>query len=368
MNNPFEKISKANDSVSDVISLAASKKEFVLKQFINVVLLFIILLVFGCLDFAKLAFHFENLLSASYWGTVISKTIAGICAYNIGINLLWEIEIKKDKILDKAIKLYNHLIDFKDDKDFDYFVTNVFNPTEKKKAYVSQINRKIYFLNRFSRGSDKLLYSSEIPQGTEDYDKKVEELKNKKLNNRYCIKRQELEDLKSDEYIAKNLDSINVSYQVVDPVVFSLEIDGSAIIRGVKTKGSVSTGKVRASSSVALGMIAFSMFVTAIALELNQEQFANQMVRFWHYLMKCVTDVGIVAWQTYRGMLGCRKIISSELTQPYVGRNKVLIAYYDWKLEKGYITSEEHNEIVNFKDEIEITMTKKELNELTKGE
>lgn len=368
MVNPFEKISEINDTVSDAISLASSKKEVFFKQLINTLLLLIILLVFGCLDFAKLAFHFERLASVNYWMTVMSKTIAGICAFNIGINLLWEIEIRKDKILQKAIELYNHLIGYKNEKDFDYFVVNIFNPNEKKKAYIAQINRNIYRLNRFSKKQDKLLYSSEIPEGVEDYDNKVEELKNRKLNNKYCIKRKQLEELKSDEYIKKNLNSLEVKYQEVDSAVFNLEIDGSIAIKGVKTKGNVGIGKVKSSSSVAAGMIGVSMFITAIALELNQEQFADQMVRFWHYLMKCVTDVGIVLWQTYRGMLSSRKIISSEFTQPYVGRNKVLIAYYDWQLETGVITKETHNEIVNYKGEIEVTVSEEKLKEIMKGE
>lgn len=364
MANPFEKISNVNDSVYDTISLASSKKEYFVKQAINTALLFIILLVFGCLDFARLKWHFEYLVEPSYWGTILSKTIAGICAFNIGINLMWEVEIKKNKTLGKAIKLYNHLISFKDDKDFDYFITNVFNPAEKKKAYISQINRQIYFLNRVARRKDKLLYSSEIPEDTEDYENKVEELKQRKLNNKYCIKRQELEDLKSEEYIDKNINSINVNYQVVDPIVFSLEIDGSVKITGVKTKGNITVGKVKASTSVAIGMVGFSMFLTSFGLELNQEEFANQMVRFWHYLLKCVTDVGIVLWQTYRGMLNSRKIISSEYTQPYVGRNKVLIDYYNWKLEKNYISKEKHDEIVNYQDEVEVEMTVEEFKKM----
>lgn len=354
MENPFEKISQANDSVESVISLASSKKEYIGKQIINTILLFIILLVFGCLDFAKLTFHFENLLSVSYWGTVFSKTIAGVCAFNIGINLMWEVEIRKNAILKKAIDLYQHMIEFKQD-DFEYYVVRIFNPKEKTKAYISQINRQIYRLNRFSRKKDKLLYSSDLP-----------ERQHEKETNRYCIKRQELEDLKKEDYIKKNLDSLKVRYYYVDATVFELEIDGSATIHGVKTKGNVNVGKVKASSNVLLGMVGFSMFLTAIGLELNQEQFANQMVRFWHYLMKCVTDVGIVLWQTYRGMLNSRKIISQELTQPFVGRNKVLTEYFKWRLEEGKITEKEYKRITTLPTAVEIEVTQEQFEKMQK--
>ena len=175
----------------------------------------------------------------------------------------------------------------------------------------------------------------------------------------------ELEDLKADDFIKKNLESLKVRYIMVDPVVFELEIDGSAIVTGVKTKGSVGAGKVKASSSVVLGMVGISMFITAIGLELNQEQFASQMVRFWHYVMKCAADVGTILWQTYRGMSQSRKIISSEFTQPYTGRNKVLKDYYKWRFTEGKIDEEKYNSIVNLKEEIEVEMTVDEIKELT---
>ena len=341
---PLESISRANDTLLGVVGLASTKKEFIGKQLINSVLLFIILLVFGCLDFAKLSFHFENLLNVSYWMTVLSKTIAGVCAFNIGINIMWETELKKDKILEQTIKLYEHLNKNKSD-DFEYFIENIFNPAEKIKAYISYINRKIFRLNSVSRARDRLLYYSVLPERQAEKDK-----------NRYCIKRKELEELKTDEYISKNISSINVKYNLVDPTVFELEIDGSAIVSGVKTKGNINAGKIKSSTNVVMGMVLFSMFITAIGLELNQEEFANQMVEFWHYLLKCATDIGIVLWQTYRGMLNSRKIISNELTQPFVGRNKVLKEYYKWQYEQERIDLEKYTSIIKFQEEIEVEM------------
>ena len=354
--NPFTEISRANDVIYDTISIAVSKKEFIGKQIINAFLLFIILLVFGCLDFATLTFHLEFLGTASYWGTVFSKTVAGVCAFNIGINLLWETEILKDKILATAIRIYQRLNKFRKD-NFEYFVIHVYNPKEKTKAYISQINHQIFLLNKFSRAKDRLLYSSELPERQEE-----------KKTNKYCIRRQELEDLKKPEFIEKNLDSLKVRYLEVDPTVFDLEIDGSAPTRGTKTRGSVTAGKVKASTNVVLGMLGISMFLTAIGLELNAEQFENQMVAFWHYLLKCATDVGIILWQTFRGMLKTRKIISSELTQPYVGRNKVLKEYYKWELENGFISDEEYNKIIIDKEEVEVEMTEQQLKEFMKNE
>lgn len=350
--NPFEKISRVGDSISGAISTVQSKREFIGKQIINAVLLFIILLVFGCLDFATLSFHLEYLLQIGYWATVLSKTIAGVCAFNIGVNLMWDTELAKDKILERNIVLYDKLYTYKQN-DFEYFVVHIYNPKEKTKAYISQVNRRIFLLNKLSRAKDRLLYSSELPERQEE-----------KKTNKYCIRRQELEDLKDPEFIKKNLDSLNVRYYEVDPTSFELEVDGSAAIHGTKTVGHVGLGKVKASVNVILGMVGVSMFITAIGLEINAEQFEDQMVAFWHYLLKCATDVGIVLWQTFRGMMKVRKIISSELTQPYVGRNKVLTEYLEWRLKTNQPNSLAYDELHKDDDAEFIEISEDKLKEL----
>ena len=335
-------LSSGIDLISGAVSIASSKKEFIGKQIINASLLFVILLVFGCLDFATLSFHFEYILTASYWATVGSKAIAGVCAFNIGINIMWETEIKKDLILANAIKTYNELI-AKKQLDFEHYVVHVFNPVEKKKAYISQINYRICKLNKFSRAKDRLLYSSDLP-----------EKQRKKIHNLYCKRRQELENLKTDEFIDKNIDAIKVKYYEVDASVFDLEIDGSPSIKGVKTRGNSTTERIKATSAMVLGVVAFSMFVTAFGLEANKEMFEDQMVAFWHYCLKCVEDVGIILWQVTKGLMKTRKIISSSLTEPYTGRIKVLTNYLEWRLATNQPDSKVYQEM-NEENYVEIT-------------
>ena len=357
----FDRISAVGDNISRTAGLVSEKREYIFKQVINTILLFIILLVFGCLDFMDATFHLEYLVQASFWATVGSKLVAGVCAFNIGINFMWDTEIKKDLVLALNKEKYEWLKQFQMD-DFGYYVTKVYNPKMKIKAYLSQINYKITLLNRFSRRKNRLLYSSEIPEDAANREQLVAELEEKKRNNRYCIIRQELEDLKKDDFIEKNLDSLRVRYIEVDPTIFELEIDGSKPVYGTKTKGSATAGKVKASSSVAVGMLGFAMFTTALAFEFNSQEFASNIEAFFHYLLKCVEDAAVVLWQLFRGMLKTRKIISSEYTQPYAGRVEVYSNYQKWRLEQGKITFDEYVRIMRIKSakEIEEELKKQE--------
>ena len=354
--NFYQGVDKANEGLDWAIGLISSKKEFLIKQVANSILLFIILLVFGCLDFATLQFHGEYLLTASYWGTIGTKLIAAICAFNVGINVMLENEIKKSEELERNKKDYEKLIHLKD-TDFEYFVTRVFNPKLKIAAYKNYINHKIYLLNKFSRRRDRLLYSSELPENQE-----------KKLKNRYCIKRKQLEELKSDEYIEKNIDNIIIKYHEVDPAVFELEINGAQKANNIKVTGSLPIGRIKESSTIVWFMLAFSMLTTSFGLTASKEEFQNNVIAFWHYCLKAVEDIGIVLWQFINGSLRARFIVSGQLTKPYAGRNRVLKEYINWRNENHAINSAVYEELHKDDETVEIEMTEEQLAALQKNQ
>lgn len=342
LNETTNAISRGTDKISQLENLVSSKKQFLTKQIINVGLLFIILLVFGCLDFATLTLHFEKVLELSFWGTILTKLIAGMCAFNIGINIMYETELKKAENLEKAMNEYDILNGSKRN-DFEHFIQNVYNPQEKRKAYKSKINKQIYLLNKYSRRYDRLLYSSELPERQEE-----------KKTNKYCIKRKELEELKSDEYIDKNINSIIVKYNEVDASIFELDITGASTYTGARLVGNENLGRIKATSTMALGMVFFAMFTTSIGLEFSQQEFASQMERFWHYVLKCAEDVGVIMWQVIKGFGEPRKIISNELTKPYANRVKVLKEYWIWHKKQNVEDDEAYKKL--HEEEIEISL------------
>ena len=325
-------IDTGRNTVSKFLSYADDNRQKLTKVAVDFVLLIIIFAIFGCFDFLNMSFKFESLATAKFWTKVIAKAIAGaICAYNLGINFVWDRDIEKDQMLKENAQKYERLLKLKDDKTFNYFVLNVFNREEKIRAYISSINKQIYRLNLFSRKKDKLLFSSDNEEDNE-----------RKLNNKYCKKRQELENLKTKDYIDKNIDSIEVKYNVVDPQIFAMEIDGKPNYHGTKTKGNITAGKIRATTNGLMSMLLCTMFITIIGLDADQSQFESQMIAFWHYCLNIAEDVGIIAWQVMRGIWESPKLISQEITQPLVGRNRVLIEYVDWCAENKIENSKAH--------------------------
>lgn len=356
-------VGAVSDAVSDLIS---SKKQFIAKQIVNVFLLLLILLIFGCFDFLNLEFHYEYLAEASYWFDVGTKAVADICAYNIGVNFILDDVIKRNKTLISLKRIYDKLNDCKQD-DFDEFLEE-YNKQERVKAYKNRMVHKIYLLNKRARKKDIILYNRLIKTG-----KSVHDITNEK--NLYCRKRAQLEYMRTNEYIFENIDSLNVRYINIESAVFGIEIDGAPKVDENKVTGSVSKGRAIASSSTLFGVIVWSMVFRSISLAPDQEQFENQMVAAAHYATKMAADIGIIIWQFMRGMLGTHKIVSQQITTPLSVRVKVLKEYYSWRRKKGLfvpdcylnLLREHKDEDENEKEIEEVEMTKEEYEKLLKA-
>ena len=341
--------------INKVQDLIASKKEFITKQIINAILVLIIMVVFGCFDFAHPSFHLEYLADLSFWSGTLGKVVAIICAYNVGINFIIDDIIKKNQTLLRNKEDYEKLNKYRQ-KDFHSFVYKVFNKQLKIAAYKSKINRQIYLLNKISRRRDRLLYSSDDPS-----------LASEKLNNKYCIKRAELEGLMTDEFIEKNINNINVRYSEVDPTVFDLEVDAKAKNETVKVKGSVAKGRITSTSSVILTSVGIASFTTALVLEPNKQEFVDQTTAAINYAIHALADAGTVIWQLFHGMLNAKDIVSSQLTQSYAGRNRVLKAYYAWRMDKGEWVPTAYKDMLEEVKYIEVSKDQlKELNNMDK--
>lgn len=312
------KIGEASNYVTDLVS---SKRQFVIKQVTNVFLLLVILIVFGCFDFLHLKFHYEYLLDQNYWVDIVIKAIADICSYNIGVNFIIDDVIKRNIQLVNLKYQYERLNEVKQE-DFQEFIDE-YNKEQKALAFKSYINHKIYLLNKFSRKSDRLLYS------------RVDCRSGYVGRNRYCKKRHELEQMKTDEFIHANIDSLEAPYKDVDAAIFELEINGTEKIVQNKVTGSLARGRTIASVSTMFGVIAFAMIIKPVALDPSKQEFVDGAVAAANYAVSIASDIGIIIWQFTRGILGTHKIVSNQMTVPLAERVKILKRYYEWRKEKG---------------------------------
>ena len=328
--------------------MASGKKEFIIKQSVNVVLLLVILLAFGCFDFLHLKFHYEYLLDPHYWSSIVLKTVADICAYNIGINMIIDEVIKRNRVLGKLKYVYNNLNEYKQN-DFPDFIFE-YNREQRVLAYKNKMTYKIYKLTKRAKLSDKILYN-----------------KNPDSDNKYCKKRKKLEYLRSDEYIKNNIDSLDINYKDIEPAVFDIEINGAQKIVQNNVTGSIGKGRLIASTTAASGIILFSIFANSFSLAPNQEEFENQIVAAVNTAVRIATDIGIIIWQFFRGVLSTHGIVSKQMTMPLEERVKILKKYFGWRQNKGLEVPQFYLDIMGENEIKEIEMTEEQYKEYLKS-
>lgn len=340
-----------NMGISRFNSLLSTNKAKTSRIITTIVLSLLILGLFGCFNFITWTFDFSKIITLEYWTNVSTKVGIAICSFNIGINFNWHYVIERSIDLKENIELYDILIKQKDDDNFDYYVNHIFNIHLKRRAYINKINRKIHRLNKFAKDRDIELYSKKIPLGVKDYDTLVKDLEANRSVNKYCIRRKQLEYLKSEEYINENIDSLGVKYSRVDAQLFNLEIDSKPKQNNFVVGGNVGFGRAKASSHIVLPMVLISMFTASLLISINQQEFIDQLHAVLFFLCSFLIDVGMVVWNIFRGTRSVSAIISEQLTIPYANRNTVLKKYIAWKEENSIQTSVMQQKINKLIDE-----------------
>ena len=216
-------------------------------------------------------------------------------------------------------------------------------------AYKNYINFKIVRLNKFAKKKDKLLYSSKLRE-------------EEKERNRYCIVRKQLEELKTDEYVDANIDSLEVKYKDIDAGIFELEINGSQKIIENKVTGSVNKGRVVMSITTLMGVIAGPIIINSISLDPNDEELVEGTVAAINYAIKMASDIAIIIWQFLRGIFSTHNIVSQQITMPLAERVKILKKYYSYRLSQGKTVPQCYKDLL---EEVEyVEMTKEELEKI----
>ena len=161
----------------------------------------LLLLILGILDYIDAEFSLEVFKSANYWtnlgvsyATVIIMTASTlmICIDNFCENNQEYLKIQKS-IQDFTQAEYRPSL-------FQRFLKG-YNRVRKKNAWRQRIILKLDRLERFRKEKDALIWEF----GTEE----------EKRQNKYCQKRRKLELELSEDWIEKNIDIINLKYNVV---------------------------------------------------------------------------------------------------------------------------------------------------------
>lgn len=287
-------------------------------------MILIILVVLGAFDFMTMTFQIENITKVSYWSHILARTICLMCALNVGINLFMPQAEERNILLQRDAIRYDGLVGRKEQRSFDEFITLDFNIDEKKKAWVAHINKRINRLGKWHSANERMLWS--MPQERID---NSERLSKAKAKSRYCKKRNLLEEMKTEDWLNKNIEMLTVrNFHAIDPSIFDLSINGKEKYSGYRLSSQTPKARSRKTATSILMMITASMLITIWGFDLDQALFINGVVGWISAVVNALLDISFVLWQFVRGILYAPKLIEDEVHRPYIDRIRVLIKYF----------------------------------------
>lgn len=323
------------------------KKISVVKSIVNIILMLIICIVSGCLDFLKWEFHIERIYEITFWLQTGMKFTYLICAKMIGMNLFEDAKRRTNEVLQYNKTKYEELNNLRG-ADFPVWVETKLNPRIKKEKYIKKMQRKVAQLEKRTNNRYRLLYVL----GEEEKNNIINCYKKKswkKKANKYLIKRKRLEDLMADDFVDKNINFLNIKFcRNVNPSVFDLTINAKQKYNSYRVTSHMATAKFSGLIISSVLMVVMNMVFTIIGMTPDGEEALSQAERFWNAFIKMMVDFAFMAWQFFAGTREIGYIINFEETTAYANRNRILKSYL---IETGKI--QDINEVENLKTDFQ---------------
>lgn len=300
-------------SSNQVLDKIYENRSTIIKNVIAGILILLILIIEGCINFIEMEFHFENLLNPSLWVQTGTKVLLLVLIKMACMFIFLDVARRTNKQLVVKTKLNDRLMKLKG-ADFPFFCENIKNKEIKKEAFTKKIQKQLRKLEKSAKPSDRFLYFNQ-DQFSQDL----------KLNNRYCVRRKELEEKLTEEYQEKNYQFLDIKgYQQIDPAVFDMPI----VTRNVNKY------QLTAKTKMSVGI---TILTSAIMLIITQSIWNASSLAPKDELPVIAITIGLlmdfifIVWQSVTGITAAFTTINNQEVLPYCNRNRILQEYIFWR-------------------------------------
>lgn len=296
-------------TTQDILNNVLANKSAIIKNVVAGILLVAIFAFEGCFNFATLGWEWSRLANPAYWVRIATKVTLLFAVKTIALLIFLDVARKanKDLVLQKTIN--DKYMKLKG-PDFPKFVENKLNPDIKKEAWLKVVNNKLVKLEKHSKVEDRALYFAD--------NKDIQQ------NNKYCLKRKQLEYELSDDFFEKNKNVISIKCDVVDPAIFDTPVTNERENKWqltAKTKLAICMSLL---ASVLMLIITQSIWNAA---DIDKLENYNAIALFISIIM----DFIFMIWQFFTGVIKAFTTINDQEVVPYSNRNRILKLYCYWK-------------------------------------
>lgn len=293
---------------------------------LQIIGLLIIMLVGNAFDWLHMRFDFSKLNTWNYWNGVIQQIIMYATALIIGYLGRLEKEILNNIEYSNSLKEYRGLLKFKGDNSFVNFIDNIKNPQIKKAFIKKRTQLRLYRLDKRAKDYFKLDYDKAIQSNNiETFIYKDEKSK------KYCLKRFQLEQLFSDNYINANFRSISIKYPHINSQAFTYGVrikereENNYKVENKTAQDLTNKWLIKALQIILVAVIAGSIGSDANGGELV-ETVTDWLRIFLKYIVRCV----LILISYIMGLWDGKNTFESNYLDVLSNRITILKEYLDW--------------------------------------
>lgn len=269
----------------------------------------------------------DNLFQPSYWYHAACRISAYYLAAVLGIRIGYPKAKNACDDLKKALQKNQRLLVLKgiDGKSFNNFVCRT-NTTVKIGAWKTFIENKLKKLNKTVPDFFLLYYNDK----KEDYFERFKPKKRANIKRKadaYCHKRVDLETLLTDEYIKKNIDSLNINYYVIKDTDFNSIVENGVGYKYYKTRANVKKNASRAIGSSLVFTVVLTLIIGSVSISFDEALLASRIVAIFSIIINAIVDIGLTLWRFLNGYFDCERIVREEDLRAALDQNELLVLY-----------------------------------------
>lgn len=271
----------------------------------------------------------DRFLTAEYWYHSACRISAFILAAILGVRIGYPKAKALCEDLADALRKNKKLVLLKqlDGQRFSKFICET-NIEVKKNAWKAHVRKKLKKLERFVPNFFPIYYQDEKRDDevfTQFSPRRAKWLKSRA--QKYCFKREKLEALITDEYIDKNIRTLNIRYPRIKETDFNQIIGHDIGYKTYKTIANVKGNSARAIGSSILFTIVLTLLLGSVKLSFDEEMFADRLVTIFSVIINTLLDIGLTIWRFLNGYLDCPRIVREEDLRACIDRNELLVLY-----------------------------------------
>lgn len=337
----FTFIYRGNKTMDDM----NKNRKIALYTFLELVALFTLTMLASMWDWVNMGFSLAKIQTKAYWNEVIMNAVMYSCALILG-NLL---KLEKLELKDKAYYDLLHIyrtdkLNYKDE-NFVSYIMNVLNPRIKKEFLKKKYENKLARLEKYSLDSFQLCYNT--CKENENFDAAVKAVKNP-FKRFYCRRRNNLEHIRSDEYIEKHYQSMFVRYPKVNPYSFTYYLN---IKMNDRTKYQTENKTARDMGIKLTRKIVYSILgATILALLIispDTNQLLEQANGWIAVVIQYIIRVGMIIANFVMGIYNAKTIFNDNYLRPINNRIRMLDEYQIYKTENKWQSKADIEEEIN---------------------